>query len=118
MQYRLCLALGVLSPQRLMQDLTWEEWCGWQDYDAQEPWGETRADWRQAALASWLIADWAQEYHAQITWPYFPTLMNADQRREEVDTLMARKAALQATLRRKLDLANGNSGTTDSGAGR
>lgn len=49
MAYSLCLELGVIHPDILLDSLTVEQWNGWIDYFGREPWGQSREDLREEA---------------------------------------------------------------------
>ena len=48
--FRLCLALGELHPDILLAKLTHSQWMEWVAYAKLEPFGEDRADLRNAIL--------------------------------------------------------------------
>lgn len=73
MAFRLCLALGVRSPDRLWDELSWKEWTEWQEFWDLEPWGDQRHDLRQVALLVSIFAAWSGAHHGlpDATYPYF-----------------------------------------------
>lgn len=50
--FRLALALGQPNPDRMLEEMPARILSEWQTYASLEPFGEERADWRAAMLAS------------------------------------------------------------------
>jgi hypothetical protein len=82
------LTLGY-TVEKLLSVLTLDEWFAWQAYEQLEPWGETRADLRQAAAAAYQLAPYLPADFAlpKLTYPYFAAA-------EEIDV-----ATITATVR-------------------
>jgi hypothetical protein len=57
----------------LFTQLTWEDFSDWQQYYAEEPWGEQRADFRNAVAIAYGSVGFLPDSTKlpDITWPYF-----------------------------------------------
>ena len=90
MAYRLCLALGVLHPNRLLEKLTSQEWQGWLQFADEEPFGEVRDDLRMDAFRERLMAGmFGGEEYARSTWPYWDEQPSADDVKNMTDNTEA-----------------------------
>jgi len=96
MAFRLAIALGVVHPNRLFETaggdpasavLTWDEFTDWLAYYQVEPWGDERADLRQAVAIAYQNIAWLPDDAElpEIVWPYFPDA-------EEIDFQAVREA--------------------------
>lgn len=106
--YRLCRELGVLHPDHLLPQLSWEQLQGWQRYANQEPWGDGRDDQRTLAMIAWLKTPgtWNSDL-PDMMYPYFQTVADI---RHELEVLGAKAADLRAkkaAQRRDETLAGG-----------
>jgi hypothetical protein len=54
--FRLCLALGYLHPDDLLEDLTAQQWAEWLEFYALEPWGFPVNDMRHGMLCAAVLA--------------------------------------------------------------
>jgi hypothetical protein len=71
----LCLQQRCPHPDYLLPYLTWEHVKDWRAYWNAEPWGDIRADDREAANTMWRIGAGQTSDLPQLTYPYF---QNAD----------------------------------------
>jgi hypothetical protein len=106
--FRLCLAVGVLHPDLLLPQLSWQQFNDWRIYESQEPWGESRADQRTMALAAWIKARavWESELPGLI-YPYFETGEDLLRQKAVLDKQVAEVKAKKANQRRDDTLAGG-----------
>lgn len=49
------MSLGRADVDGLLEEITWEQFCGWVAYAEMEPWGEQRADLRMGIEASSIV---------------------------------------------------------------
>lgn len=71
MAFELCLALGVPHPDHLFQMLTWDQFQDWLVYYDQAPFGEHRADLRQAVLINYMLPTEDGSDLPNVIYPYF-----------------------------------------------
>lgn len=99
MACRLCLAWERFDPDELLEELTLEQFQIWTQYYAAEPWGEARADQRQAAGILWLLAPHLQS-EADLPDLHYPYFQN-----ETDDEFVARAKRIAQAAK---SLADGN----------
>lgn len=58
-------------PDYLLPWLTWEQFSDWRNYWCQEPWGDIRADAREAANTIWLAGVGHDQDSPSLVYPYF-----------------------------------------------
>lgn len=74
--FTLCERLGWPHPDFLLSCLTYEQFAQWQDYYQRNPWGEGRADQRQAVLLQYLFAPFMRggKELPSLQFPYFESI--------------------------------------------
>lgn len=93
--YRLAALLGVWHPDHLADHLTAAQWCGWEQYYEQDPWGEDRQDLRAAANTLFALGD-CQDI--QLMHPYITDSAEAYEKHKEMEARQ-KDPALQAKLK-------------------
>ena len=83
----MALALGC-GVAELGNRLDLQEYLDWEAYYEAEPWGDRRADDRQAVLIAYLLSPWLPKgtKHPRLEYPYFDEL-------EPIDSKAAQQAA-------------------------
>jgi hypothetical protein len=76
----------------MLAELTQEEFQGWQDAFVDDPWGEHRADLRQAANTLWSVSHMTHQDPPELLHPYF----HADEPDELEDRIKAIDNAAEA----------------------
>jgi len=84
----LCRTVGAASPNELFERISWEEFLLWEAEYNREPWGEFRADARQAVGIRYTLAPWLEDKGGvdqwpAVFWPYF------DEQLKHADDLVA-----------------------------
>ncbi len=59
--FRLCLALGQLHPEHLLQSLTSRQFAEWMAFYSLDPFGDQRADLRAGIVAATMNNRWRQK---------------------------------------------------------
>lgn len=77
--HRLALALGC-TVNELLRRLTLDELFAWRAYEELDPWGETRADFRQAAATAYHLSPYLPVGFElpKLTYPYFAAAEDVD----------------------------------------
>lgn len=89
--YRLALQWRVPYPDDLIDALTWDQFSRWQQYDAQEPFGEVRADMRAAANSLFLASH--GEADVELMHPYWRSAEDLGEKIASAERLKARLLA-------------------------
>lgn len=94
MAFRLCLALGYSHPDELLSRLTLAQYQEWVAFYELEPFGDLRADQRQAAGVLWGISPYLKEHTdlPDLHYPYFDEI-------ESEDDFVARAKRLSAAAK-------------------
>lgn len=71
---------------RLKHELTYEQWCKWEQFYEQDPWGESRQDMRSMAM---LLTQWVKDTETSMIWPYWESDEDAAETFREGQKLLA-----------------------------